>query len=224
MAQIVKKSDSEIQQDVLRELRWDTRVDETEVGVQVKDGIVALSGIVSSWAKKTAAQQAAHRVLGVLDVANDLEVKMAGTRTDADIAKAVRAALEWDVFVPHKRITSTVAQGVVTLEGAADYWSERDDAQHAIKNLEGVRGVINRIDVKPPAVATEQVRDNIEAALDRHAEREAKRVRLDIKDGRVTVSGTVGSWSEREAVTGAVRGTPGVRIVDNQLRIEPYSI
>ena len=84
--------------------------------------------------------------------------------------------------------------------------------------------MINRIDVKPPAVATEQVRDNIEAALDRHAEREAKRVRLDIKDGRVTVSGTVGSWSEREAVTGAVRGTPGVRIVDNQLRIEPYSI
>lgn len=224
MAPISKKTDAQIQQDVLRELKWDTRVDETEVGVQVKGGVVALTGIVSSWAKKIAAQEAAHRVLGVLDVANDLEVGAAGIRTDADIALAVRRALEWDVFVPHQQITSTVSHGVVTLEGSADYWSQKDDAQLAIKNLEGVRGVINRIAVKPTAVPPQRVRTAIEDALERHAEREARRVQLDIQEGRVTVSGSVGSWTEHEAVVGAVRGTPGVRVVEDRLRIEPYSI
>lgn len=224
MAQLIHKTDSQIQQDVLRELKWDTRVDETEVGVQVSDGVVALSGVVSSWAKKVAAQEAAHRVLGVLDVANDLEVKRPAVRTDADIAHAVRTALEWDVFVPHQRIRTTVSQGVVTLEGTADYWTQRDDAQRAIKNLDGVRGIINRIEVRPPAVPTDRVRHAIEGALERHAEREARRVSLEVSDGRVTVSGVVGSYGEREAVVGAVRGTPGVRAVDDKLRIEPFSI
>jgi osmotically-inducible protein OsmY len=224
MAQTIRKTDSQLQQDVLRELKWDTRVDETEVGVQVKDGVVALTGVVSSWAKKIAAQEAAHRVMGVLDVANDLEVQGLSTRTDADIARAVRIALEWDVFVPHQRIRTTVSQGVVTLEGSADYWSQRDDAQRAIKNLEGVRGIINRIEVKPPIVPTDRMRQSIEAALERHAEREARRVSLDVENGRVTVSGVVGSYGEREAVVGAVRGTPGVRAVDDKLRIEPFSI
>ncbi len=224
MAQTIRKTDSQLQQDVLRELKWDTRVDETEVGVQVKDGVVALTGVVSSWAKKIAAQEAAHRVMGVLDVANDLEVQGLSTRTDADIARAVRIAIEWDVFVPHQRIRTTVSQGVVTLEGSADYWSQRDDAQRAIKNLEGVRGIINRIEVKPPIVPTDRMRQSIEAALERHAEREARRVSLDVENGRVTVSGVVGSYGEREAVVGAVRGTPGVRAVDDKLRIEPFSI
>jgi osmotically-inducible protein OsmY len=223
MAQMIRKTDSQIQQDVMRELSWDTRVDETEVGVQVSDGVVALSGIVASWAKKIAAQEAAHRVLGVLDVANDLEVR-GPARTDADIAHAVRSALEWDVFVQHQHIRTTVSQGVVTLEGTADYWSQREDAQRAIKNLEGVRGIINRIEVKPPVVPRDRMRHAIEAALERHAEREARRVSLDIADGRVTVSGVVGSYGEREAVVGAIRGTPGVRAVDDNLRIEPFSI
>ncbi len=162
-------------------------------------------------------------MLGVLDVANDLCVEGAA-RTDADIARAVRNALEWDVFVPHQRIRTTVARGLVTLEGSADYWSQREDAQRAIKNLEGVRGIINRIEVRPPIVPSARVRHAIEAALERHAEREARRVSLDITEGRVTVSGVVGSFGEREAVVGAIRGTPGVSTVDDKLRIEPFSI
>lgn len=224
MTEASKKADSQIQLDVLRELGWDTRVDETEVGVQVKDGVVTLNGVVSSWAKKIAAQEAAHRVLGVLDVANDLEVREAGGRTDADIAQAVRRALEWDVFVPHRRIRSTVSQGIVTLEGSTDDGSQRDDAQCAIKNLQGVRGIINRIEIEPPVVPGERVRGAIEAALERRADREAHRIGLDIQEGRVIVSGVVGSYGEREAVVGAVRGTYGVKAVDDKLRIEPFAI
>ena len=218
----MKKTDSEIQQAVLRELKWDTRVEETHVGVEVDAGVVTLTGAVSSWAKRMAAQEAAHRVAGVLYVGNDVHVVPGSSgRTDTDIARAVRQALEWDVFVPEGRIRSTVSDGWVTLEGDVDYWSQREDAERAIRNLVGVRGVSDKIEIKPPKVIPYDVRKSIEDALERQAEREAKRIALDVRDGRVSLSGIVHSWAEKMAVIGAVKGTPGVRSVDDQLRIEP---
>jgi osmotically-inducible protein OsmY len=225
MQQVIIRTDSEIQHDVLRELKWDTRVEETDVGVQVDGGVVTLTGTVSSWGKRFAAEEAAHRVRAVLDVANDISVRPPGTpgRTDTEIAKAVRHALEWDVFVPEDRVQSTVSGGVVTLKGDVESWTQRDDAERAVRNLSGVRGVTNRLEVKPPKVAASEVRNSIEDALERQAEREAKRITLDVQDGRVTLSGPVHSWAEREAVVGAAKGTPGVRNVQDQLRIEPYA-
>jgi osmotically-inducible protein OsmY len=73
------KSDEKIKSDVLYQLGWDTHVRQTEVGVTVNKGVVTLTGAVDSYAKKIAAQKAAHRVHGVLDVANDLEVKVPGS-------------------------------------------------------------------------------------------------------------------------------------------------
>jgi osmotically-inducible protein OsmY len=225
MLQTIKRTDSEIQQDVLRELKWDTRVDETDVGVEVDEGVVTLSGTVTSWGKRFAAEEAAHRVRGVLDVANDIAIKPPGTpgRTDTEIAKAVRNALEWDVFVPDERVQSTVSAGVVVLKGDVESWAQRDDAERAVRNLSGVRGVTNRLEVKPPKVAAGEVQKSIEDALERQAEREAKRIRLDVRDGRVTLFGSVRSWAEREAVVGAAKGTPGVRNVEDKLYMEPYA-
>ena len=134
---------------MLEELKWDSRVDETEVGVQVASGVVTLTGTVTSWAKRVAAQEAARRVIGVLDVANDISVKTPGgfVHSDTEIAQAVRQTLEWDVFVPNEKITSTVTDGWVTLEGSVDRWSQRDDAERAVRNLTGVKMVVNKITV-----------------------------------------------------------------------------
>jgi osmotically-inducible protein OsmY len=219
------KTDSQIQQDVLLELKWDTRVDETDVGVEVDRGIVTLTGTVDNWAKRFAAQEAAHRVYGVLDVANDIEIKLPGSleRNDTDIAKAVRHALEWDVFVPEDRIRSTVSTGWVTLSGDVNYWSQRMDAERAVRNLAGVRGVSNDITIKPPRVAAETVRKAIENALERQADREARQMTIDVLDGHVKITGSVHSWAERAAVVSAVRGTVGVREVDDHLRIQRWS-
>jgi osmotically-inducible protein OsmY len=217
----IRKSDSQIQQDVLRELKWDPRVEETEVGVEVEKGVVTLTGNVSSWAKKFAAQEAAHRVYGVLDVANDIAVKAPGTLpvTDTDIAQAVRRTLEWDVFVPHEQITSTVSSGWVTLAGNVALWNDRDAADRAIRNLQGVRGVTNTITVTPPKASSLEVRRAIEGVLERRAEREAKKIHVEVSDGTVTLTGTVQSWQEKDAVASAARFTPGVQSVVNQLRI-----
>jgi osmotically-inducible protein OsmY len=219
------KSDEQIHQDVLRELRWDSRVHDTEVGVEVDQGVVTLTGTVESYAKKLAAQEAAHRVTGVLDVADDIRVKVPGSlgRTDTEIAQAVRHTLEWDVLVPDTRITSTVADGWVTLEGSVDLLREREDAERAVRHLLGVRGMQNKLVVRPPTVQPERVREVIEDALERSAEHEVKRIQVLVSDGTVTLTGRVRSYAEKRAVMGAVSHTPGVHTVTDHLRIDPYA-
>ena len=220
---MVRKTDSEIQQDVLRELKWDSRVDETDVGVEVDEGVVTLSGTVSSWGKRHAAAEAAHRVRGVLDVANDITVRTPGTpgRTDTEIAHAVRNALMWDVFVPDARLQSTVSDGVVMLDGDVDTVTQAEDAERAVRNLAGVRFVMNLIRVKAPRVDAVRLRKSIEDALERQTERDVERVWFEVHDGDVKVCGSVRSWAERNAVIGAAKGTPGVLTVRDTLRIEP---
>lgn len=218
------RSDSDIQHGVLRELEWDSRVDHTDVGVTVRSGVVTLTGNVDSWAKRIAAKEAAHRVAGVLDVANDIHVTSSGigARTDADIAQAVRQALEWNAFIPADRIRSTVSDGQVTLEGEVDSLTHRDDAERAIQHLAGVRMVDNTIIVRLPKVLqSSDVQKAIHDALERRSARESDRLKVEAADGVVTLSGVVHTWAEKKAAIGAARGTPGVCSVQDQLRIEP---
>lgn len=218
------KSDEQIKQEVLGELRWDSRVKETEVGVTVNEGVVTLTGTVDNYAKKIAAQEAARRVVGVLDLANDLRVKLPGSliRDDTETARAVRHVLEWDVMVPDQRIFSTVSDGWVTLEGSVDNLREREDAERAVRFLLGVRGVSNMLVVSEQEVEPEEVRAMIEEALERRAERAAAHIKVTVDDGAVTLAGSVRSWAEKRAIMGAVSHAPGVRTVHDHLRINPY--
>ncbi len=216
------KTDSDLKTDVTRELAWDTRIDGTAVGVSAHHGIVTLNGTVGSWAEKHVAEDAAHRVAGVLDVANEIEIKPSWntTRTDAEIAEAVRSALKWDQFIPHQRIRSTVAdRGTVTLSGTVTTLGQRDEAERVVRNLEGVRYVINEIAIEVPTTTASMLRTTIKHALERRVAREADRIAVDVQGDTVVLSGVVGSWRERRAVLGAAKGTPGVRHIDDQLRI-----
>jgi osmotically-inducible protein OsmY len=215
-------TDSELQKAVIQELAWDRRIDETALGVSAHHGVVTLSGVVGSWAEKHAAEDAAHRVAGVLDVASAIEIRPAWSarRSDADIAEAVRHALEWDAFVPERAIQSTVRDtGHVTLTGAVATLQQRDDAERAIRNLDGVRGVTNLIAIAAPRVAASELRSSIQAALERLVAREAERIAIEIDDHTVVLSGRVASWRERQAVIGAAKGTPGVQRIEDHLQI-----
>ena len=219
------KTDSQIQQDVIRELSWDTRVTETDVGIEVDDHVVTLTGTVPSYIKKIAAEEAAHRVAGVLDVANDIQVIPTGQKlTDTDIAKRVRSTLDWELFLPEDAVTSTVQNGWITLKGQVDSYVNRYDAVKAIRKIRGVRGVNNEIRVIPPETPSEsQVREEVEGALDRQAMREATRLQVHVKDGAVVLEGKVRSWPERRAVIEAARYTHGVRSVDEtSLKVDPF--
>jgi osmotically-inducible protein OsmY len=142
-------------------------------------------------------------------------------RTDTEIAQAVRRALEWDVFVPEEDITCTVTDGWVTLEGTVERQSQREAAERAVRHLAGVRIVMDKIAVKPNKPVTGDVRKAIEQALERRAEREARQIGVDVRDGTVTLTGPVHSWAERKSVLAAARFTPGVRVVEDHLRTEP---
>lgn len=219
-----EKSDEQVHEEVIRQLRWDGRVDETEVGVEVDGGVVTLTGVVPSWGKKIAAQEAAHRVVGVLDVANDIEVRVPGTagRTDTELAAAVRALLEWHTLIPSDRIQSTVSHGVVSLAGTVDTWAQREEADRAIRGLAGVRALVDGIEVRPTCVVTEaDVKRAVDGALERHAVRQGRTIKVAVRDGAVTLDGVVRSWAERDAAIGAARGLRGVRDVSSLLRVEP---
>ena len=143
----VIRTDDQIQLDVLDELKWDARVQPNEIGVAVKDGIVTLLGWVDSYTKRWAAEEAAHRVRGVKAVANDLEVRLPSTeeRTDTDVAHAAVRALEWDAFVPVGKVDVTVSKGWVTLKGEVEWNYQKQDAERAVRRLQGVKGVSNLI-------------------------------------------------------------------------------
>lgn len=217
-------SDTGIQQDVMRDLRWDSRFDKAQIGVAVQNGVVTLTGNVENFGKKWAAADIAHRVADVLDVANDIQVTIVGTgkKTDTEIAKAVRHALEWDVFVPDHKIRSTVSNGWVTLEGEVSFLRQREDAGAVVRNLAGVAGVVNSITVEARHVQPSEIRKKIEEALERRADREAERIGVTVTDGAVTLEGRVHSWNEKEALRGTVEHAPGVRKVHDKLRVEPF--
>jgi osmotically-inducible protein OsmY len=219
-----RPTDTDLKERIMRELKWDSRVSWASINVEVNDAVATLRGFVPSYAQKIAAQEAAHRIVGVLDIANDIEVKPVNhyMRTDTEIASGVRSALEWDALVPDEMIQSTVSDGWVTLEGQVNYWRERTDAERAIRRLAGVVGVINKITIRKQAVNESELREEIESALETRAAREADRLRIKIEDGAVDLWGRVHSWQERRAVLGSISHAPGVTQVRDHLRIDPY--
>jgi osmotically-inducible protein OsmY len=158
-------TDSEVKRDVLDQLRRDPRIQETEVGVQVRSGVVTLTGVVSDYQKKLAARDAAHRVMGVLDLIDNTTVRQGAPEyTDEDIARAIRRTLEWDPRIPDADITTTVSRGVVTLAGQVDCVYLRDHVRQIVEGIRGITDVVDVVTVRPPAAGTNFLRDEIEGA------------------------------------------------------------
>jgi osmotically-inducible protein OsmY len=215
--------DRDIQQDVLDELDWDPEVDITDVGVEVDDGVVTLTGTVEIYAKKYAAELAAFRVDGVRAVANDIIVHVEGVgyRSDTDIAKAAATALELADAVPSDQIQIRVANGMVTLQGDVAWHYQRLAAEQAVRPLVGVRAVTNLIGVAEQPILASDVEANIKRAFVRHAELDADTVAVAVDGGHITLSGRVGTWYERNQAEQVAWKARGVSKVDNQIRIVP---
>jgi len=212
------RTDREIQTDVLSELRWDHSIQANEIGVAVKDGVVTLTGTVDTYLKKWKAEEAAHRVHGVVAVANDINVRTIGDRTDTDIAAAAVHALKWNSSVPADKIQVTVDKGWVTLKGDVEWQYQKLEAERAVRGLWGVKGVSNLIIVKP-AASPSDLKKKIEDALIRTAQVDASNITVEVQGSKAILKGRVRSWSERQEAERQAWLAPGIISVDNQITL-----
>ena len=216
------KTDSNLQSDVLAELKWWPGVDEAHIGVTAKGGVVTLSGHVAHYAEKVAAEDAAKGVYGVSGLANEIQVEMPGThkRNDADIAETALNALKWNYAVPADKVKVIVKNGWVTLEGNVDWQYQKDAAGTAVRSLLGVSMVSNNLGIKP-VLPFIDVQGKIEAAFRRNADLDARRIQVASTAGHVTLTGTVSTWAEKDAAVWAAWSAPGVNQVTSELAIVP---
>ena len=214
------KTDAQLQQDVMAELKWEPAVHAAQIGVEVKDGVVTLAGEVSSYSEKWNAERAAQRVNGVKALAVAMKVKLSefGKRTDADIAQSAKNILGWTSSLPADAVKVMVEGGWLTLSGDVGWQYQRQDAADSVRYLSGVIGVSNQIAIKP-AVSAAVVKSDIEASLKRRAAADAKTIAVEVKGSDVTLTGTVHSWAERDLATRSAWGSPGVRSVVDHMNL-----
>ena len=216
------EADLRVRDRVTRQLDWDPEVDASAVGVAAKDETVTLTGYIGTYSGKLAAERAAKRVHGVRAVANDIEVRLKLERTDADIATDAAHALELHGTIP-QGVQAVVHNGYVTLTGNVSWVFQKREAEKAIRHIRGVRDVINRIDMAPRAVERD-VRRRIVEALHRNADIDAHQIAVIVSGDVATLTGSVGTWSQREAAERAAANAPGIAHVDNLVGVVPRQL
>jgi osmotically-inducible protein OsmY len=214
------KTDTQLQNDVMAELKWDPSINATKIGVEVDNGVATLSGHVENYAQKWSAERAAQKVCGVKALAVEIDVVLQGAnnRSDADIARTARNVLEWTTNWPKDHVKVIVENGWISLSGELDYEYQRQLATASVRHLMGVTGVSNQITVKP-SLSSLSVKSDIQAALKRRALIDAEEIIVTVNGGNVSLSGVVQSWSERDMVSDCVWNTPGVTHVTDNISV-----
>jgi osmotically-inducible protein OsmY len=215
---ISRTTDAQIHKNVLDELTFEPSIDASNIGVAVNEGVVTLTGSVTNFSEKWAAEHVIKRVHGVKGVAEEITVNLfpGQALTDSDIALAARRALEWDSNVPEERVQIQVEAGWVTLEGELDWHFQRQAAHDAVARLRGVKRISNQIVLKPRA-SQGDIRAQIESTFKRSAVLDASHVRIEVDGGNITLHGRLPTWAERDAATRAAWNAPGVASVSNRI-------
>ena len=215
-------NDFDLKEEVKEALDWEPALDARAINISVQDGIVTLTGSVSSYPEKHAAEKAAGLVREVKAVACELSVALPpfNARSDQEIARAAADAIRWNTLLGNADIQVFVDKARITLQGTVNWNYQRQSADRSVRYLAGVRDVNNHIAVHPSAEQT-AVKGQIEAALIRNARLDAEKIRVEVRGDRVILNGTVQSWIEREEDERAAWASPGVGDVANELVVNP---
>jgi osmotically-inducible protein OsmY len=202
---------------VIREMEGCPDIHSGDISVKAYGPTVTPTGFVPTFAEKAKAEKALKSVRGVLSVANGIVVRPS-TRTDPEIARDVHQVLKSNVMVPLAKITATVHEGFVTLEGRVEWNYEKSAVVEAVEPVRGVRAVINRITVET-RVSPSSVKQAIEAALDGNPEIDAQGIQVSTYDNTVQLWGTVHSFAQRAEAERAAWAAPGIESVVNRIMV-----
>lgn len=216
------RSDIEIQADVLDEIRWDPRITATNVGVEVSEGVVTLSGHVESYSEKLHAEKAVKRVYGVHAISQEIRVLLPGSsvRSDTEIARQIQSIILWSNIDPDEHIYIKVERGFITLSGKVDAYHQKELAQNFATNMLGVIGVTNLIKIEPK-LSIPIIKKDIKDSFKRKAVDQAEKLDITIDKNIVTIAGKVKSWSERNSAINAVWSIPTVENVIDRIQVTP---
>lgn len=214
------KTDLQLQQDVMNELKWEPSVNAANIGVEASEGVVTLAGHVDTFAEKWRAEEATQRVAGVKALAVEIAVKLLGSaeRTDAEIAKSAENVVRWSNDLHNNSVKIMVESGWITLTGFVEWAFQKRNIGFALSNLMGVVGLSNQLSIEPK-VKGDTVKADIEQALKRRAIEGVKHLVINVNGTEVVLSGYVHSWVERELVNHSAWNTPGVKSVINHIKI-----
>jgi len=214
------KTDTQLKYDILSELEWEPSINASQIGVEVKDGVVTLAGHVDSFGEKWHAEKTVERVSGVRALAVEIAVKLPGSskRSDTEIAHVAESALKWQTFLPEGAIKIMVESGWITLSGRVEWEYQRQAATTAVRHLLGVKGLNDEILINSK-VSAGNVKTNIESALKRRAIADGRKISVKVDGSDVTLTGEVSTWTEREQAWNSAWGTAGVEKVVNNITV-----
>ncbi|AFY92394.1 BON domain-containing protein [Chamaesiphon minutus] len=221
MQSTIEKTDTELKNDVLSELKYDPSVKVSDIGVLAKNGTVTLNGYATSYNEKWEAVHATKRVAGVKAIADDIKIQPPASyhRTDTDIAAAAINQIEWSTTIPNGTVQATVRDGWITLDGEVEWWYQKNAAGSLVKQMAGVKGVTNSISISPK-VTKKAVETDIKAAFKRSAMLDAEHIRVETSGNNVILHGQVRNYSEYDEAERVAWSEAGVSSVDNRLEVD----
>lgn len=215
------KTNEILQKDVQDAIKWEPLLNAAEIGVTAKDGVVTLTGVVDSYAKKLEAEDAAKNVAGVKAVAEEITIEFHGAakHNDSQVATEVVNAFKFNWEVPEDNVRVTVERGWITLSGEVEWNYQKEAARKAVRHLAGVKGVTNNITIKTNLHDAIEKMD-IERALSRNWSIDAEDIKVAVSGNHVTLNGIVDSIYQKDEAGRIAWNAPGVRAVDNELIID----
>lgn len=214
------KTDNELQKNVMEELKWQSSIKSSDIGVAVVNGIVTLSGTVHNFTEKKAAEKAAQKVVGVKAVVEEIKVDLGyhPNKNDIEIAEAAYNALKWNTLVPNDKINVKVENGWLVTEGTVDWQYEQNAVSHAVESIEGIKGFSNLVKITPRINAV-NLKKEIKAAFERNAAIDGDNIRVNHIGDKVILEGSVRSYAEKQEAEHTAWNAPGVASVENQLEV-----
>ncbi len=217
-------SDEKIKSDIVTHMKWDTRIDASDIKIKVDNGVVKIEGNVPSFRAKNAAYDTAWVVSGVVDVINNLDVKYAkdiDIPTDDEITANINSTIALDPDVSTFDIDVETSNGWVTLEGNVDNYWQKTYAEELAYKTQGVLGVTNKLTIVPTDSYTDEyIAKEVTDAIDRNSNVFVDNIDIRVENAKVYLSGTVPDYLAKFSAFDSARYTLGVLDVENNIIVE----